>query len=433
MYATKKLAERRSVAAARVCAKKAAQSNSRSAAETGRRLYRDAWSKVADTFFEVEKLRRWSRWENRFSRKIKDVDDGIRYANRMLASLKDEYTWVRDAEEVAGDEALESDSVSGIGIFIAAGSRGAQVKSVFKGTPAERAGLKPRDLITKVDDTAFAGLDESQMLKVLRGSRGTVARLEFERDGKQWDVYVPRAKIATPAVSFETLPDGIGYVRIDSFQQRTTSKQLRRILKENLAQWRAIVLDMRANAGGYTDQALECAALFLRNAPLTTFIERREGTPEHNVNVHYSGRRKQVRLLDPQLCRVDGWIPCRVRCVVPAEMKIVMLVDAETVSAGELFTGALKDNNRAVVVGQRTFGKGIGQTTYELPAGLDVQVTSFKYHTPAGLWPGDAQRQRYGIKPHTRVRGDGRYAQDGLDKDRQMQFALRHLSRAVGR
>lgn len=392
------------------------------------KLYHDVWEKVGDSFTNLESLSHWARWEYRFDSRINTSADAIRFANRMTASLKDEYTWVRSPAEVAGDSDDEADSFSGIGIGPGNVEEGVVIRSVFAGGAAEKAGLKPRDLITHIDGNAASGMPDDEVIRRIRGTRGTVVTLNVRRATEEMEFKVMREVVPTPSVTTQMLADGIGYLRMESFNQLTTVRQMRRALRQLIPQCNALVIDMRGNTGGYIDHSLACAAMFVTNSVLCTITDRVEGEQRHEVTAHFCGDLqvvKQLRLT-PDLA-VDKWKRCKRRWRVPADLPVAILVDSDTASAAEMFTGALMDNGRAVVVGTKTFGKGIGQTTFEMPAGSDVVVTSLHYRTPAGVWPGDAQRNRPRLKPTITVRGSGRLWAGGVEQDKQLRAACRIL------
>ncbi len=352
----------------------------------------------------------------------------------MTASLKDEYTWVRSPEEVAGDSADTSDSFSGIGITTGNSATGVVIRSVFQRGAAEKAGLKPRDLITHIDGEFAGGLDDGEVIRRIRGNINTIVRLGVTRGGEDWVYEVVRQTIADPSITTQILPNGVGYLRMESFNQLSTVRQMRRALRKLLAaSCSALVLDMRGNSGGYIEFALDCASMFLDNAALCFITDRVDGESRHQVTAHYCGRREDVTLVEGAPSAVDKWVRNSRRWRVPASLPVAVLVDAGTASAAELFTGALKDNSRAIVVGTRTFGKGIGQTTFEMPMGTDVVVTSLHYRTPAGIWPGDAQRLRPRLRPNITVRGSVRLWAGGFEQDKQLRVACRLLARESGK
>lgn len=118
----------------------------------------------------------------------------------------------------------------------------------------------------------------------------------------------------------------------------------------------------------------------------------------------------------------------RYHCVVKAKTPIVILVNKSTASSAEILAAALKENGRAVIVGETTFGKGIGQTTHKMPNNTELDLTSFRIYTPKGDWVGDARSNRVGIKPDIEVKGKGRVYRSSLKRDKQLYTAWKQLT-----
>ena len=390
-------------------------------------LYHQVWLKVRDTFFDQRRLRGWDKWEHRFDDEMESIDDAIKCANKMLASLKDTYTWLRNPAEVEDSNSTVDDSFVGVGIGTAHRPNGTLITSVILGSPAEQAGLRRGDLITHINGKSTLNLAEEEVTRRIRGPEGVSVRLTFNRSGDAWSAWVIRGKIPDPAVHTHIFDDNIGYLRLDSFNQHTTMRQMKHALRHKLQDCRALVIDMRGNGGGYTHLSIACASLFIRNGLLVTIEERIEGKNGHRTRQCYVGRRGLITDASTDVS-FRQWVRRRQQCMVKSTVPIVILVDKETASAAEMFTGAMKDNGRAVVIGTKTYGKGIGQTSYEMPNNTEVCVTDLRYYTPGGIWPGDAQRKRFGLKPDITIKCGARFHRSGLKRDKQLQGALRYLN-----
>jgi len=231
-----------------------------------------------------------------------------------------------------------------------------------------------------------------------------------------------------PVVSTMILPENIGYVRLTSFYPGTTASQLRHGLLE-VSGCRGIVLDLRGNGGGSTDQAIACAQLFLDRGGIVTYesriwrsnsFRRTEFSLEPNRLLKKISSGESVRVISSKR---------KYRRVLKKSMPVVVLVDSGSASSSELLLGALKDNGRVLVIGTPTFGKGIGQSVFKhMPNGTELSVTTFKYYTPNGHWAGDAHRGRNPIQPDWHVEGRGRIYRSSLKRDKQLSAAWEHLA-----
>jgi carboxyl-terminal processing protease len=389
-------------------------------------LYHEVWLKVRNTFFDLQRLRGWEKWEHRFDDEMASIEDAIKCANKMLASLKDTYTWLRNPAEVEDSNGTIDDSFVGVGIQTSKRPNGSLITHVIPGSPAEAMGLRRGDLITHINGQSVVDLSEEEVTRRIRGKLGVGIRLGFQRSGDEWAARVVRGKVPDPAVHTQVFDDNIGYLRLDSFNQHTTMRQMRHALLHKLRDCRALIIDLRGNSGGYIHLAINCASLFIRNGLLVTIEERIAGREGHRLKNCFVGKRGLITDTSAD-ASFRQWVRRRQQCIVKPSVPIVILVDSETASAAELFTGAMKDNGRAIVIGTRTYGKGIGQTSYPMSHGTEACVTDLRYYTPSGLWPGDAQRKRNRLKPHITVRSGARFHRSSIRRDKQLQAAFRHL------
>jgi len=228
-------------------------------------------------------------------------------------------------------------------------------------TPAYRAGIKPGDVIVKIDGKKVTpSMTLMEAVKLMRGKPGTKITIWIWRKG--WNEPKPftitRAVIKIKSVKYRILKDNIGYIRFTMFQQNSIDefkKALEALRKDKELQ--GIIVDVRNNPGGLLDSAVAISDYFLPKGDLIVYTKGR--IPE-SIKKYYS-------LHDP---------------LIPLNIPVVMLVNGGTASAAEILTGALRYNDRAIVVGEKTFGKGSVQTLYPLEMGYAVKITTAKYYMP---------------------------------------------------
>lgn len=279
----------------------------------------------------------------------------------MLAKI-DPYTTYYSEDELDELRQMTTGKYAGIGSIIRhykARNR-AVIFEPYANTPASEAGLKVGDVILSVDGKDVAGMAIDKVSNLLRGDAGTTFVLTVERDGKPLEFKITRRNIQMPAVPyFGMLPDGkTGYVYLESFTEKC-SRDVRRAVIELKAEGATrLMLDLRGNGGGLLNEAVEVVNLFV---PRGLEIVSTKGKLRQACHVYKTGK-------EP----LDLAIP------------MAVLVDGSSASAAEIVAGALQDLDRAVVVGLRTFGKGLVQVPRDLPYNGQLKVTTSKYYIPSG-------------------------------------------------
>jgi carboxyl-terminal processing protease len=234
------------------------------------------------------------------------------------------------------------------------------VPAVVPGSPAFRAGVRPGDTIRKVDNTPTEGLDGNRVSSMLRGPKGTVVHVFIEREGDEQplEFTITRDEIKNPTVdnAFLVKP-GVGYVHINNFFE-TTDEELSAALKAmDPSELKGLILDLRGNPGGLLDQAVAVSDHFLAKGQLIVYQNGRV-MPEQR---YYAKRGNHGK-----------------------EYPMVVLVNRYTASAAEIVTGALQDHDRALVIGEASFGKGLVQSVYGLSEHAGLALTTAHYYTPSG-------------------------------------------------
>jgi len=265
----------------------------------------------------------------------------------------------------------------GVGIEISQEDGLVKVVSPIEGSPAYRAGLKPNDLITKIDDTVVKGLSLSDAVKRMRGEPNTKVMLTIFRkdENRSFPVTITREEIKTQSVKGKLIEPGYGWIRLSQFQERTVDDFVRKVeeLYKADPNLKGLVLDLRNDPGGLLDAAVAISAAFL---------------PENVTVVSTNGQLSESKFVykaAPEYYqRRAGADPLR---RLPAALKtvpLVVLVNEGSASASEIVAGALQDHKRATILGSQTFGKGSVQTVRPLGPDTGLKLTTARYYTPAG-------------------------------------------------
>ena len=265
----------------------------------------------------------------------------------------------------------------GIGIEMAMEEGLVKVVSPIEGSPAFRVGLKPGDLITRIDNTPVRGLTVDQAVKRMRGEPNTKVELTVFRklESRTFPVTIIREEIRMQSVRAKMVEPGYGWIRVSQFQERTVEDFVRKAeeLYKQDPNLKGLVLDLRNDPGGLLDGAVALSAAFLPSdvVVVTTNGQLPESRATFRASPEFYARRGSA---DP-LRRL------------PAAMKtvpLVVLVNEGSASASEIVAGALQDHKRATIMGAQTFGKGSVQTIRPLPQDTALKITTARYYTPAG-------------------------------------------------
>ncbi len=318
---------------------------------------------------------------------LNDIDRKAAYeamAKALLASLEDEYSFYIGADGASDYMDDTTGIYGGIGTYISkphpdsrnteeANSLYITIVSPFPGSPAERSGLRAGDLITHIDGEAVDALTAVQSSSALKGVPGTAVRLTVKRGDSSFDVSLVREQISTPSTTHDIIAGSIGYLQISQFMT-STAQDVEKVLTEFKASGvTGIIIDLRNNPGGIVDGALGIADFFLKNKPMVT--------------INHKDNRDDVRYLASSSSLISENIP------------LVLLINEGSASSSEVLAGALKDNGRAILIGETTFGKGVMQTVTTFGDGY-LQVTNARYLTPSG-----ADIHKKGIDPDITVEG----------------------------
>ena len=275
----------------------------------------------------------------------------------MLADL-DPYTNYFNEQDVIKFKINNTGEYTGIGAMITRKEDRLIIKEPYKGFPADKAGLKAGDEITQIGDVLLADFkdDASQLMK---GAKGTKIKINYLRQGKPMSTQLILDEVAVKAVPFYGMADDkTGYIVLSQFNQKAsyeTKEALEKLKDDGATQ---IVLDLRGNPGGLLNEAVTICNLFVPKDEIIVTTKSK--------NSKYNNTYKTNK--DP----------------IDTEIPLVVIVDGKSASASEIVSGALQDLDRAVVIGSRSFGKGLVQRPIDLTYGTQVKVTISKYYTPSG-------------------------------------------------
>ncbi|MDT8989493.1 S41 family peptidase [Curvibacter sp. APW13] len=264
----------------------------------------------------------------------------------------------------------------GVGIEITQEEGLVKVVSPIEGSPAFRAGLKPNDLITRIDDTAVKGLTLNEAVKRMRGEPATKVLLTIFRkdENRTFTVTIVREEIKQQSVRAKMIEPGYAWLRISQFQERTVedfAKKIDELYKQD-PKLKGIVLDLRNDPGGLLTAAVAISASFLPDN--VTVVSTNGQTPDS----------KQVFKANPKDYAGRGADPIKALPAALKKIPLVVLVNEGSASASEIVAGALQDHQRATIMGSQTFGKGSVQTFRPLGPDTGLKITTSRYYTPSG-------------------------------------------------
>lgn len=292
----------------------------------------------------------------------------------MLEALGDPHTNYLSEEEWEDMTTTSSGTFGGVGMIISEKDDYIVVVTPIEDTPAYRKGMKSGDLIITVDGESIKGISVSDAAKKLRGTPGSKVKVEFLRDEVKYEVEIVRAIIDVPTVKHDIIDNKYGYLRITQFAG-TTKQHVKKALNDfEDGEVQAIIVDLRYNPGGLLQQVIEIVDFFV---------------DDDQVIVSTKGR----RFYDEATYKANSF-----NTLVESEIPVIVLVDDGSASASEIFAGAIKDLERGILIGDKTYGKGSVQTIHQL--GEDgFKLTIAKYYTPSGICI-----DGLGIEPHIAIK-----------------------------
>ncbi|MDX1527537.1 MAG: S41 family peptidase [Gammaproteobacteria bacterium] len=309
---------------------------------------------------------------------VEPVEDKTLLENAIRGMLSglDPHSAYLIPEDYRELQAGTSGEFGGLGIEVGMEDGFVKVIAPIDDTPAKEAGVEAGDLIIRLDDTPVKGMTLAEAVKIMRGKPGTDITLTIVREGedKPLKITITRDVIKITSVKSEMIEPGYGYLRITQFQSRTGESvrdQIAKMKKSSGGQLKGLVLDLRSNPGGVLSAAVSVSDAFLKKG-IIVYTEGRLDDAKLKFNA------KPTDVLDGA--------------------PIVVLVDGGSASASEIVAGALQDHKRAIVMGDKTFGKGSVQTILPMENGSALKLTTARYYTPSGK-----SIQAKGIEPDIKL------------------------------
>jgi len=373
------------------------------------RLVAEVW-RLVDRAYVDDTFNHQNWWlvrQRAMKQPLNNKDDAYTVIQQMLTSLDDPFTRLLKPDQYRSLQTNTSGELTGVGLQISLDTETGDLKVIapISGSPADKAGIRPADTILKIDGESTSGLSLDEAAERMRGPIGSKVMLTIRREGNELaDLSVMRDRIELNPVYADlrlqsTTASGsqkkVGYIRLTQFNANASMEVAHAIDRLEKQGAEAYVLDLRSNPGGLLQAGIEIARYWLDSGTIVYTVNRQgiEGSFEATG---------QALTHDP----------------------LVVLVNQGTASASEILAGALKDNGRATIIGERTFGKGLIQSLFDLSDGSGLAVTVAKYETPDHI---DINKQ--GIQPDVTVSLDPiAMAQLGTQADRQYETAMEYLT-----
>ncbi len=307
----------------------------------------------------------------------------------LVKELDPHSVYIPASEMQAVNEPLQGE-FDGIGVVFNMATDTVVVLNVVPSGPSRKAGVQAGDRILRIDDSLVAGqkIPQDQIVKRLRGKRGTSVRLSLQRQGIEQPVEVTVVRDAIPVKSIEAafmLTPRIGFVKLSQFSRTSYAELLTALARLRKEGMEALIFDLRGNAGGFLDQAILIANEFLPADNLIVYTEDRHGERLHEYS---NGRGRST------------------------DLKLAILIDESSASSSEILAGAVQDNDRGTILGRRSFGKGLVQRQIPFTDGSALRLTTARYYTPTG---------RSIQKPYTRG-DDESYQMELLERYRHNEY-----------
>lgn len=306
----------------------------------------------------------------------------------LFEGLGDPYSQYYTKEEFQTLKEQTSGSFVGIGVYIGVDPENEKITiiSPIEGSPAAKSGIKSGDIILAVDGEQVSSDKLDDVIKKIKGKENTTVDLTVQRNGKQLDFTVKRQTIVTKSVESKVIDDNIGYLRITSFDENTYKEFKEHISKLQEENIKGLVIDLRDNPGGLLDVCVDIADDLIGKGTIV-YTKDNSGNKEY-----YKSDEKEI------------------------DLPMAVLINGGSASASEILTAALVDNNKAIAIGETSFGKGLVQSVKQLKDGTGYKLTTAQYYTPNGDYI-----NKKGIEPKIKEK----------DEEKQLQSAVDYLENKI--
>ncbi len=323
---------------------------------SSQRLFDNSWKIIRDNYYDKDlNEQSWNYWKERYHGEIKTDEDAKVAIDTMLASLDDPYSRYMSRSEYLEQNNSINSKITGIGVNISSVAGKIHIVSVMEGTPAQFANLLPKDIIIAIDGKEVNGLSLSEVANLVRGPENSFVNITILRNNDKLTKRVMRKEIKIKTVKSSVIDKNIGYIQITSFIGSTTPNEFLEAL-EKTKNTKGLILDLRGNTGGLLPNAVFIANLFIPQGNIVSIVGRNGYKYDINAqNTEFSIHKPTI-----------------------------VLVDGNSASASEILSGALKDYNKAKLLGTKTYGKGMVQKIIPTPNETGINLTVAKYLTPKG-------------------------------------------------
>lgn len=323
---------------------------------SSQKLFDNSWKIIRDNYYDKDlNDQSWNYWKERYHGQIKTDEDAKVAIDTMLASLDDPYSRYMSRSEYLEQNNSINSKITGIGVNISSVAGKIHIVSVMEGTPAQFANLLPKDIIIAINGKEVNGLSLSEVANLVRGPENSFVNITILRNNDKLTKRVMRKEIKIKTVKSSVIDKNIGYIQITSFIGSTTPNEFLEAL-EKTKNTKGLILDLRGNTGGLLPNAVFIANLFIPQGNIVSIVGRNGYKYDINAqNTEFSIRKPTI-----------------------------VLVDGNSASASEILSGALKDYNKAKLLGTKTYGKGMVQKIIPMPNETGINLTVAKYLTPKG-------------------------------------------------
>jgi len=322
---------------------------------SSQKLFDRAWGIIKNNFYEPSlNEQNWNRWKKHYKGEIKTDEDANVAINTMLESLDDPYSRYLNKSSYADQNTSINSKINGIGVNISSIDGKTYVVGVIEDTPAYSAKLRAGDIILKVDGKDISGMKTSQVADIVRGPENSFVTLTIIRKKVLLTKKIQRKEIKIKTVK-SSIDKNIGYIQVLTFIGTTTSDEFLTAL-EKTDKTDGLIIDLRGNTGGLLPNAVFIANMFIDQGNIVSIVGR-------------NGYKKNIYAQHTNFV---------------IDKPMLILVDGASASASEILSGALKDYNKAKLIGTKTFGKGMVQKIIPMPNQTGLNLTIAKYLTPSG-------------------------------------------------